>query len=379
LYVLKFKIIKYIYNYTDQLGNVRLSYQNNGSGAAVLEENNYYPFGLKHEGYNYTSGNPDQYNGKELQDDTGMLDYGWRQYMPDLGRWNGIDQLAESYYLASPYAYVLNNPISFIDPDGRAVEPVADGWEFIGQDVARLFNYLKRGGNVKSLTNALGNWNGSGRVDDFWSYFGSWLAWSSNPYMGAGGAVYATVISDGAKGATSTDIQEIVFTRIKVADVQSLEDSFADTQKAWRQPGKAMMMDSMFDVLGILIVNKVEPETQTQALGIAALAVIFAKGRVAPGIIKAEEFITVRHHTSTSAVKAIKKSGSINVSSPRPFGVDVEMAPFVYPLNVKLGQASGGYLGGGYIEFTVPKWGVTPTPFIGGVGNSGRIMVEGHM
>ncbi|WP_406567651.1 RHS repeat-associated core domain-containing protein, partial [Chryseobacterium oryctis] len=41
-----------------------------------------------------------------------MLDYGWRQYMPDLGRWNGTDQLAEMYDSFSPYAYVMNNPIS---------------------------------------------------------------------------------------------------------------------------------------------------------------------------------------------------------------------------------------------------------------------------
>jgi hypothetical protein len=40
----------YIYNYVDHLGNVRLSYFSNGSGIEVLEENNYYPFGLKHEG-----------------------------------------------------------------------------------------------------------------------------------------------------------------------------------------------------------------------------------------------------------------------------------------------------------------------------------------
>ena len=39
--------------------------------------------------------------------------------MPEIGRWNGIDQLAESYLSASPYAYVLNNPISLFDPDGR--------------------------------------------------------------------------------------------------------------------------------------------------------------------------------------------------------------------------------------------------------------------
>ncbi|WP_317125050.1 hypothetical protein [Chryseobacterium daecheongense] len=38
---------KYIYNYTDHLGNTRLSYLNNGLGAEIIEENNYYPFGLK--------------------------------------------------------------------------------------------------------------------------------------------------------------------------------------------------------------------------------------------------------------------------------------------------------------------------------------------
>lgn len=49
-----------------------------------------------------------------------MYSYGWREYMPDIGRWNGMDQLAEDYLSASPYAYVLNNPISLFDPDGRA-------------------------------------------------------------------------------------------------------------------------------------------------------------------------------------------------------------------------------------------------------------------
>ncbi|GAA4155321.1 hypothetical protein GCM10022217_13380 [Chryseobacterium ginsenosidimutans] len=80
---------QYIYSYTDHLGNVRLSYFNNGSGAEVLEENNYYPFGLKHQGYNVLPGNLSyqyKYNGKELQTESGMLDYGWRQYMPELGR-----------------------------------------------------------------------------------------------------------------------------------------------------------------------------------------------------------------------------------------------------------------------------------------------------
>jgi len=59
-----------------------------------------------------------KYNGKELQE-TGFYDYGWRQYMPDLGRWFGMDQLSETYSSTSPYAYVGNNPAMMFDPDGR--------------------------------------------------------------------------------------------------------------------------------------------------------------------------------------------------------------------------------------------------------------------
>ncbi|MCW1961287.1 RHS repeat-associated core domain-containing protein [Chryseobacterium viscerum] len=114
---------RYIYSYTDHLGNVRLSYFKNAGGSAeALEENNYYPFGLKHLGYNNVGGNPSynyQYNGKELQKETGWNDYGARMYMADIGRWGVIDPLAETSRRFSPYTYALNNPVSFIDPDGR--------------------------------------------------------------------------------------------------------------------------------------------------------------------------------------------------------------------------------------------------------------------
>ncbi|SIT20346.1 RHS repeat-associated core domain-containing protein [Chryseobacterium ureilyticum] len=112
---------KYIYNYTDHLGSIRLSYFHNGSGVEVLEENNYYPFGLKHEGYNNLAGSRAynyKYNGKELQE-TGMYDYGARMYMADLGRWGVVDPLSETSRRWSTYAYAFNNPIRFIDPDGR--------------------------------------------------------------------------------------------------------------------------------------------------------------------------------------------------------------------------------------------------------------------
>ncbi|WP_343659405.1 DUF6443 domain-containing protein [Chryseobacterium sp.] len=122
---------KYIYNYTDHLGNIRVSYKNNGTALEVIDVNNYYPFGLKHQNgpvvpapfagvpYNY------KYNGKELQE-TGMYDYGARMYMADIGRWGVIDELAEKFSRHTPYAYVVNDPINGIDPDGRDVIFLAD-------------------------------------------------------------------------------------------------------------------------------------------------------------------------------------------------------------------------------------------------------------
>ncbi|HCA07162.1 DUF6443 domain-containing protein [Chryseobacterium sp.] len=115
-----FETGKYVYNYTDHLGNTRLSYFKNGSGAEIIEESNYYPFGLKHEGYNVLSGNPAykyKYNGKELQE-SGMYDYGFRQYMPDLGRWSSPDPLSELASSWTSYRYAYDNPLRYIDPKG---------------------------------------------------------------------------------------------------------------------------------------------------------------------------------------------------------------------------------------------------------------------
>ena len=48
-------------------------------------------------------------------------DYGFRIYNPAIGRWLSRDPLWEKYPEYSPYAYAADNPILFIDPDGREI------------------------------------------------------------------------------------------------------------------------------------------------------------------------------------------------------------------------------------------------------------------
>ena len=68
------------------------------------------------------SDNRYRYNGKEEQSfiKVPYIDYGARMYNPKfrLG-WNASDPLAEKYYPISTYAFCANNPVKFVDTDGK--------------------------------------------------------------------------------------------------------------------------------------------------------------------------------------------------------------------------------------------------------------------
>ena len=71
------------------------------------------------------------FTGKE-KDENGLYYFGARYYNPRLGRFVTPDpeprvpgkRLLENPQLMNPYAYCINNPFRFIDPDGRIVTPL---------------------------------------------------------------------------------------------------------------------------------------------------------------------------------------------------------------------------------------------------------------
>jgi RHS repeat-associated protein len=98
----------------------------------VVQQDDYYPFGLTFNSKRREQSLENRYlfGGKEYIEalNVDWLDYGARTYFNDIGRWCIVDPLTEKSRRWSPYAYALNNPLRFIDPDGMiAVEASSKG------------------------------------------------------------------------------------------------------------------------------------------------------------------------------------------------------------------------------------------------------------
>jgi RHS repeat-associated protein len=216
----------YYFNYTDHLGNVRVTYTDDGSGTPyVVEESNYYPFGLKHKGYNEPEQNIKdwgnilttesslnhkyKYNGKELQDELGlnMYDYGARNYDAAIGRWINIDPKTEQMRRHSPYNYCFNNPMRFTDPDG--MKPFDDHFNSKGQ-----FMYKDKKSTNNIIVHSKAFKDGTAQLKD--------IKFSGEGEKG-GYKILSNIMTHYAKEA-GVDLSKVHNGKISVADAKNLEN-----------------------------------------------------------------------------------------------------------------------------------------------------------
>ena len=114
------------YTLTDQIGSSQIELDNVGE---LINYEAYYPYGGTAiwstqnqviSDYKYR-----RYSGKE-RDHSGLYYYGYRYYLPWLGRWLNPDPSGISQGL-NLFEMVNNNPITFYDTDGRMVSDDEDG------------------------------------------------------------------------------------------------------------------------------------------------------------------------------------------------------------------------------------------------------------
>ena len=124
----------YIANYTtkeetffyhsDHLGST--SYITDAK-ANITQFDAYLPYGeLLVDEHSSSEDMPYKFNGKQFDDETGLYYYGARYMNPVASIWYGVDPIREMYVANSCYIYCLNNPIIFIDPNGKKVKIVND-------------------------------------------------------------------------------------------------------------------------------------------------------------------------------------------------------------------------------------------------------------
>jgi RHS repeat-associated protein len=106
-----------VYYLTDNVGSATLVL---AASSTAREQRAYFPFGRGRKVARLGGGDePRMYVGKELDSETGLLDFGARSYSPDIGSFLSYDPaLPETG--GNPYLYGDRSPLSKFDPDGAA-------------------------------------------------------------------------------------------------------------------------------------------------------------------------------------------------------------------------------------------------------------------
>ncbi|MFD0863987.1 RHS repeat-associated core domain-containing protein [Sungkyunkwania multivorans] len=230
----------HVYQYKDHLGNVRLSFaDDNGDGTIdaateVREENNYYPFGLKHKGYNNVVVGRDhkfEFQGIEIEESLGynMMEMEMRQFDPAIARWVVMDPVTHHDF--SPYNAFDNNPLFWADPSGA--NSTVEWMEANGLNEDDVITVYQASDSNEGDNNGSGDENGEDPPPFYYNWQTNerlWFEsreeaaayWGNNSFVWAGAddrdlaRTFGTMAEDGEK-------------RIKRKIIESLPDGLSAT------------------------------------------------------------------------------------------------------------------------------------------------------
>jgi RHS repeat-associated protein len=167
----------YIYEYDlkDHLGNTRVTFTPDPADvtqqtAKLLQQTDYYPFGYAIQSLQQiiSPKNEYLYNNKELQEETGLYDYGTRYYDPVITRFTTIDPVAEHFPWMTNYQYASNSPVSKKDLDG--LEGIFFGFDFFLEDSALIPESSGSGFTPENIGKAGGDVSESSKLSRLANY-----------------------------------------------------------------------------------------------------------------------------------------------------------------------------------------------------------------
>jgi len=142
----------------DYQNNVRAVIENFGGTPNVANAVDYYAYGRELQSSPASNIDEDgkkfKFQGKELDKEISYYHYDWREYDPDVIRFNRVDRFRDDNLQLTPYHYGMNNPTNFIDMMGDSACAITNQWDDANIEAYRQFavqqaeEYYANGGEM---------------------------------------------------------------------------------------------------------------------------------------------------------------------------------------------------------------------------------------
>lgn len=183
----------YIYIYlSNETPNIDVYFDNlqvTQTRGPLLQENGYYPFGLEMKAVSSQAAMKIQTNYKfngginlESSFDVDYYETYFRNYDAQIGRFTGIDALAEKSFTQTTYQYASNNPLLFNDPWGLKDDLPQQDYSAFWDNLLSTLDLYEYGGSWTATGGGGGTYNGgyNSNADAIYSNLGNAMQYWNN-------------------------------------------------------------------------------------------------------------------------------------------------------------------------------------------------------